>query len=458
LSVPALCLLKEAECLLAAGRREAAIESARTAVRASADQPAVLDAIGVFLVAQAMDYANALEIYDRAIRCSPADRALRHKRAWVHLYLGDFDRAAADFEAMLAASPGDPDALKGLADLGRQTRESNRIAAMEAALSAAPPDSTQAATLHFALAKSYDDLGEYAESWRHLGAGNRLERARTRYDPARDRAVIERIVAGFPRIEPTAADSTGESPIFIVGLPRSGTTLVERIIGRHSQVHAAGELPALTEAILLAGQRDMSRPSNWLALAATLPRLDAALIAREYLARTRTRRGERPRFIDKQPTNFYYCPLILRAFPRARIVHLTRHPMAACYAIYKGSFQTGSFPFAYDLTELGEFYLGYRLMMAHWHEVLPGRILDVAYEDVVSALEPTTHRILDYLGLPFEARCLEFHRNPAPSTTSSVVQVRQGLYDTSVSHWRHYAEHLAPLAAQLAAGGVPIEE
>ena len=451
-------LLKKAECLLALGRREAAIEAALAAASIGQDLPAALDAIGVFLVMQAADYARALEIYDRAVQCSPADRALRHKRAWVELLLGYFDRATADFEAILAASPGDADALKWLADLGRQSRESNRIAAMQAALAAAAPDSTQAATLHFALAKSYEDLGEYEKSWRHLAAGNRLERARFKFDSKLDRAAMERVIAGFPQIETEAADNTGESPIFIVGLPRSGTTLVERIIGGHSLVHAAGELQALPEAVRLASQRVLGKPGRGLELAASLPRLDAGLIAREYLAKTRTMHGERPRFIDKQPINFYYCPLILRAFPRARIVHLTRHPMAVCYAIYKVRFQEGGLRFAYDLSEIGEFYLGYRRMMAHWHEVLPGRILDVAYEDVVRALEPTTRRILDYLGLPFEARCLEFHRNPAPSTTSSVVQVRRGLYDTSLAQWQHYAEHLAPLAAQLAAGGLTIDD
>jgi tetratricopeptide (TPR) repeat protein len=451
-------LLRKAECLLALGRREPAVEAALAAASTAQELPATLDAIGVFLVVQAADYAKALEIYDRAVRCSPADRALRHKRAWVELLLGHFERATTDFEAILAASPGDADALKWLADLRRQTRDSNRIAAMQAALSAAAPDSTQAATLHFALAKSYEDLGEHDKSWSHLVTGNRLERARFKYDPMLDRAIMERIIAGFGQIETEAADRTGESPIFIVGLPRSGTTLVERIIGGHSLAHAAGELQALPEAVRFASQPELGKPRRGLELAAMLPRLDAGLIAREYLARTRTMRGERPRFIDKQPINFYYCPLILRAFPKARIVHLTRHPMAVCYAIYKVRVQEGGLRFAYDLSEIGEFYLGYRRMMAHWHEVLPGRILDVAYEDVVCALEPTTRRILDYLGLPFEARCLEFDRNPAPSTTSSVVQVRQGLYDTSVSQWRHYAKHLTSLAAQLAAGGVPIEQ
>lgn len=450
------CLLQKAECLLALGQREQALEAAEAAARVTGEVPAALDAIGMFLV-QAAEYSAALAVYDRAIAAAPADASLRDKRAVIYRYLGHFDLAAADFQAALAVSPADPEALKGLAELRRQTSACNHIAAMEAALSAAPPQSQQATTLHFALAKSYEDLAEYSASWRHLSEGNRLERARFHYDPALDRTIIERIVAGFPQVEPPAIDITGESPIFIVGLPRSGTTLAERIIGRHSQVHAAGELPALSEAVFAAAQQGASSgPGSWLELASALPRLDGEIIAREYLARARTRRGDRPRFIDKQLPNFFYCPLILRAFPRARIVHLTRHPLATCYAIYKARFQ-GTFPFAYDLEELGEFYLGYRRLMAHWHQVLPGRILDVAYEDIVSALEPTTRRLLEYLGLPFEAPCLEFHRNPAPSTTASAVQVRQALYDSSLDQWRHYAEQLGPLAARLASGGVPVD-
>lgn len=451
----AQCLLQKAECLLALGRREPALAAAHAAAGAAGDVPAALDAIGVFLV-QAVDHGGALEVYDRALRAAPADSVLRAKRAVIHRYLGHFELAASDYEAVLAASPADAEALKELAELTRQSAECNRIPAMQAALAAAAPGSTQAAILHFALAKSYEDLGEHPKSWEHLREGNRLERACFQYDPAMDRAVFERIIAGFPQPEPAAADTTGESPIFIVGLPRSGTTLVERIIGQHSAVHAAGELPAFSEAVFVASQQvTRGGPRDWLDLAAHFPRLDGALLAREYLARVRARRGDRPRFIDKQLTNFYYCPLILRAFPSARIVHLTRHPLAACYAIYKTRFR-GTFPFAYQLAELGEFYLGYRRLMAHWHRVLPGRILDVAYEDVVSGLGPATRRLLDFLGLPFEEACLEFHRNPAPSTTASAVQVRQRLYDTSIDQWRHFAQELAPLAAQLEAGGIPV--
>ncbi len=242
-----------------------------------------------------------------------------------------------------------------------------------------------------------------------------------------------------------------------MGLPRTGTTLVERIIGGHSQVHSAGEITALYEAIDSALERAAGPQFlDGERYTAILSGLEGSVIADEYLARSRAERGDRPRFTDKLLRNFLYCGLILRAFPKAHIVHLTRHPLAACYAIYRTRF-AGTYPFAYDLSEIGAFYVGYHRLMAHWHKVLPGRIFDVAYEEVVTALEPTTRRMFDYLELPFEAACLEFHRNPAPVKTTSSVQVRQPLYDSSLHMWQHYAAQLAPLRAQLETAGIPID-
>jgi hypothetical protein len=315
--------------------------------------------------------------------------------------------------------------------------------------------------LHFGLAKSYEDLGDHAACWRHLSAGNRIERGRIQYDSATDCAVIGRMIAAFPGIEARRPDTTGERPIFIVGLPRTGTTLVDRIIGNHSQVHSAGELSAMPEAVdgalrRATLERTVAASSDEDGLTAALRGLDGQRIAEEYLARARAQRGERPRFTDKLPTNFVYCALILRAFPNAHIVHLTRHPLATCLAIYRTRFD-GTYPFAYDLAEIGEFYIAYHRLMAHWHRVVPERILDVAYEDVVTELEPTTRRLLENLGLPFEAACLEFHLNPAPVKTKSAVQVRQPLYESSLRRWQHYASELAPLRARLEAAGIPIE-
>ena len=445
------CLLQHAECLMALGRRADALAVATAAAR-TADE-ATLNGIAQFFL-NAREHARALAICDQAIASYSQNTSILAKRAVVQRFLGNLSMAERDYEVILTLSPGNPDALKGLVELHRQSPEHNCIAVLETALNAANPGSPDQATLHFALAKSYEDLGEYTASWHHLSAGNGLERAHFMYDRSTDRAVIDRIIAGFPDVEPRRPDITGERPIFIVGLPRTGTTLIERIIGSHSQVHSAGELPALSEAI---GRAAPLKSRTWLGFAATLGDLEGEPIAREYLLRSAAQRGDRPRFSDKQPTNFMYCALILRAFPNAHIVHVTRQPLAACYSIYKTRFDAG-FPFAYDLEELGDFYICYRQLMAHWRRVLPGRILDVAYEDVVMSIEATVRRLLEYLDLPFEEACLAFHLSAAPmTTTASSVQVRQPLYDSSLQQWRHYAAQLTPLRARIEAAGISVE-
>ena len=439
------CLLQKAECLLALGDRTASLAAANTAA-ANADERASLDAVGEFLY-HAEEYRRALDVYDRAVAAAPRDPFIRAKRSDVHRVLGNLERAANDFETVLAIEPRSPRALKGLAELRRASHDRDVIAPMEAALAAAAAGSTDAAILHFALAESYGERGDPTRSWQHLTAGNRIERARIDYTPEADLTFIDRIIEAFPVAESPTPDRTGVRPIFIVGIPRTGTTLVERIIGGHSQVHSTGEITAMTEAINSALEQRR---------AATLGDLDGTIIADEYLARTRALGCDRPRFTDKLLTNFFHCALIFRAFPKASIVHVTRHPLAACHAIYRTRFN-GTYPFSYDLADIAAFYLGYRRLMSHWHAVLPGRILDVAYEEVVTALEPTTRRMLDYAGLPFEPGCLEFQRNPAPVKTTSSVQVRQPLYDSSLELWRHHAVELQPLRERLEAAGIRIE-
>jgi tetratricopeptide (TPR) repeat protein len=450
----AQCLLQKSEALFALGRRDEALAAAAEAAAGAGEDPRALEALCDFHV-HAHEHAKAVTLLDRALAAAPGRVALLEKRAVLHRFLGRFDLAAQDHEAVLALRPEDPEALKGLAELSTQTAQAKVVTRLEAALAQAEPRSHEAAVLHFGLAKAYEDLGEHAASWQHVSVGNRLERSQFQYDRATDRAVIDRLILGFDQIEAARPDSTGERPIFIVGLPRTGSTLIERIIGRHPEVHSAGELSAFSEALGMSLKRLASETRGWLDYAASLPLLEGEPIAREYLARSRARRGTRPRFSDKHPLNFFYCPLILRAFPRAHIVHLRRHPLAACYAIYRTLFE-GTFPFSYDLEELADFYVGYRRLMAHWQRVLPGRILDVAYEDVVTSFEPTVRRLLDDLELPFEAACLEFQANPDATMTASAVQVRQPLYESSLNQWQHYASELAPLRARLEAEGIPV--
>jgi tetratricopeptide (TPR) repeat protein len=450
------CLVQRAECLWTLGRRREALAAADLAAEAAGDDPAALNAVGAFFI-HATQYARAIALFDRAIAAAPRDTTLLSHRAALHRFVGDFKRAAADYDTVLVIDSADAEALKARGELRQQSAEQNSIPSLEAALARNSGNPEQAAPLHFALAKAYEDVGEYAASWRHVRAANDLEHARLRYNVALDRMMIDRLIADYPDVEPVPPDTTGESPIFIVGLPRTGTTLVERILGSHSQVHAAGELAVLFEAI--GGVIARNRPpvdldvTEYVGLVAGL---DGPALAAEYLARVKAWRGDRPRFSDKQVANFFYCAPILRAFPQARIVHLTRHPLAACYAIYKTRFTRG-FAFSYDLGELADFYIGYRKLMAHWHRVLPGRILDVAYEDIVTSQEATTRMLLDYCGLPFEEACLAFHANPGAITTASSVQVRQPLYDSSLEQWRHYAEGLAPLRERLEAAGISVD-
>lgn len=450
--------LQQAECLMSLGRRQEALAAALAAAASKRADPAALDIAGQFLV-NAREYGMALTVYDRAITAAPTDLSMLFKRSTVQRFVGDWVLAARDLDTLLTLSPLDAEALKARVDLGRQSTECNFIGTLQTALAAAAPESTHAAALHFALAKSYEDLGEYALSWNHLISGNRLERSRTDYQPETDRAVIERFITDFAQVEPIRADTTGERPIFIVGLPETGITLIERIIGRHSQVHCAGNLPAFSQAIASALARTgQPRAHDWREFAASLHALDGKCIAHDYLTLSIAQRGRgRPRFSDTQPANLFYCALMLRAFPNARIVHLTRQPLAACYDIYRARLDAG-FPFAYDLHELADFYVSYGRLMAHWHHVLPGRILDVAYEDVVTSPEPTTRRLLDYLDLPFEPACLEFHLNPAPMAgIAGSADASRSPYDPSLQHWRHFETQLAPLRARLVDAGIKVE-
>jgi len=449
------CQLQRAESLLALGRRAEALAAAEAAVADASAPLAALDASATFLV-HASAHEAALNLFDRGVTAAPHERHFRAKRAMVLRYLGDFDLAEQDYDAILSNNPADGEALKARGELRLLQPGHSSITDLESALSRQPDPEEQIA-LHFALAKAYSDRGEYITSWRHLSSGNNLQRARLTYQPDQDKAIFDRIIAAFPDIEARQHDTTGESPIFIVGLPRTGTTLVDRILGSHSQVHSAGELAALSAAIGAAVNRIQSvNDLDWLDFATLLGKVEGAEVARDYLVESKSWRGQRPRFTDKQPTNFFYCGLILRAFPNARIVHLVRHPMAATYAIYKTRFRR-TFPFSYDLTELADFIIGYRRLMAHWHRVLPGRILDVAYEDVVQSQEAQTRRLLDYCGLNFEPACLDFHKNPNATTTASAVQVRQPMYTSSLEEWRAFSTQLQPARSRFEAAGIALD-
>jgi tetratricopeptide (TPR) repeat protein len=449
------CLIQQAECLLALGRAGDALAAAERAVPSAQAIPDALDAIASFLV-HANAPSRARELYDDALGLAPNRTDLLGKRAMVSRFLGDFKAAERDYDALLAIEPANASALKERAELSRQSLEHNTIPAMERSLARSEPDSKDAATLHFGLAKSFEDTGDYSSSWHHLSRGNAIERALIQYDVRTDCDLMQRLRVTLTAPQKHQLTTANAGPIFILGLPRSGTTLVERILGSHSRIYPAGELPALSEALtaIMVKTSGLERFTREQYISA-LPTFTPEKIRDEYLSRAQSRRGDKDFFTDKQPTNFFYCPLIAQAFPDARIIHLTRHPLAACYAIYKIRFQ-GTYPFAYDLRELGDFYIGYAKLMAHWHSILPHRIHDLSYEALVARPADTIRALFEYVGLPLEDACLNFHANPTATTTASAIQVRQPLYDSSVHQWKNYASELAELKRQLDLAGIKI--
>jgi hypothetical protein len=253
--------------------------------------------------------------------------------------------------------------------------------------------------------------------------------------------------------------ATDDAPIFIVGLPRSGTTLVDRILSSHSQVQSLGEINDLSYALIALAQRaeeaDSGTPDR-LELIRRSAQLDFAALGSDYLRRVAGYPRDKPRYIDKTPWNFLYLGLIALALPRARIIHLRREPMDSCFALYKTLFRSGS-PYSYDLGDLTRYYLAYHQLMEHWRRVLPGRFMDLDYECLVQSQESATRELLDWCGLPFEPQCLEFYRNTAPAATASAAQVREPIHARSIGIWKHFATRLAPLAAVLEEGGVRVD-
>jgi hypothetical protein len=278
-----------------------------------------------------------------------------------------------------------------------------------------------------------------------------------RYDVAHDVATVDWIIEAFPKPASAPNEARGnpeDSPIFIVGLPRSGSTLFERILSSHSQIAAAGELNDLALALVETAQSQVGRgnlPRRELVRAAAA--VDFAALGRDYLRRARSALGVQDRFIDKMPLNYLYCGIIHRALPNARIIHVTRHPMAAGYAMYKTLFKDG-YPFSYDLSDIGRYYVAYRRLMAHWRDYLGDALLEISYEDLIADQAGATRRLLEACGLEWQEGCMRFHLNAAATTTASAAQVRRPLYATSVNQWRHFAAQLEPLRRVYAEAGI----
>jgi tetratricopeptide (TPR) repeat protein len=481
-------LLNKAQCLLAMGRRGEARKSADAALSLAVRDAVLLDALGSFY-SFAGHQRDALKAFERAVALAPDNAHFIFNRATVQRFLGNLSAAEADYDKVIALRPMDFEAYKNRSDLRTQTAERNHVAELEALVSKGFADWRSEMQIRYCLAKEYEDLGEYTKSFAHLHQGALKRRANLNYDVAADVATVDWIVEAFPSgpapqpaaTLPAAADcpvqrNTSFSakavhpvpqpalaiqpvpqpavPLFIVGLPRSGTTLVDRILSSHSKVKSAGELNDFALALVAAVRRDNNMaqlPRR--ELVARSAHIDFAALGREYLERASATVGACEYFTDKMPLNYLYCGLIRRALPNAKIIHLTRHPMASGYAMYKTLFKDG-YPFSYDLKEIAQYYGAYRRLMDHWTATMPGAIHTLSYEGLVADQLTESRKLLEFCGLEWQDACADFHRNAAATTTASASQVRQPIYDSSVAQWRHYATQLAPLSQALTSAGI----
>jgi tetratricopeptide (TPR) repeat protein len=457
-SRPPGVLLQMALALRALFHVTEAMVPAREALASPAADADVLDQLGVFF-SQCARYPEAFAAHERAVALRPDEEALRFHLLTVARYVGRFDAAEAECDRLAAGSTVNGEVYLTRSHLRAQTPERNHVAQLRQRIGLGDLHGEARVQLHYALGKELEDLGDFHGAFEAFADGARQHRELRRYDVADDVANFDRIRAVFDSDwrQRAGRSNLAARPIFVLGLPRSGTTLVERVLSSHPEVTFSGELRSFGQALDASGFAVAGRPVDErerVCLARSVPP-DA--LGRAYLRNASLMVMPTGRFIDKLPANYLHCALIKAALPEATIVHVSRSPMASCFAMFKTWFNE-SYPFSYDFGELARYYAAYRRLMSHWSALMPGEIVEVGYESLVANFEPEARRIVASCGLSWDERCLEFHSNPAASTTASSVQVRRPLYSDAVDQWRRYAERLDPLRDALVAAGIPPTE
>lgn len=467
--------------LKAEGRREKAIECYRKALRINPDFVEAYNNLG-----DALDelgrFDDAVAAYQNAVRIDPGfamahynlgvalssrekwedavvsyEKAVRINRLLVEGHynlatalkaLGRMDAAEAAYRTVLELTPERAEARYNLALMRTHTAYDDDIKAMETQYAGATCSDSQKTFLAFGLGKVFEDIQQYDQAFSFLSEGNRLRRSLLTYESDRDAEIFRWVQETFNAAFFYSRDSAGfgdDTPIFILGMPRSGTSLVEQILSSHHQVAGAGEISDLSDTCLAGGK---SITEGFLERVSALKPSAFHNLGAAYIEKLRKRFSEEKHVTDKMPDNFFYIGMIRLMLPNARVIHCRRDPVDTCFSIFKNNFAEGMF-YAYDLTELGRYYRLYSKLMDHWRAVLPGFVHDVQYEDLVSDPEIQIRRLLDLCGLPFDPACLSFHESKRVVLTASDRQVRRPIYRDSVRLWKRYEIQLKPLLRAL---------
>jgi tetratricopeptide (TPR) repeat protein len=395
-------------------------------------------------------FEEAEACYEHALAIQPDYAEAHNNLGNLLTALGRFERALAHYERAIAIRPGYAEAHYHRAQLMVFCRGDAELAVLEHLARGGNRPASEAVYIHFALAKALEDTGDYTGALAHLQQANALKRGLIQYDEAGVLALFRRIASVFNRNLFDRFRGAGDPspvPVFVLGMPRSGSTLIEQILASHPQVQAAGEVGHIEK---MAGAWSGGDPR--VAYPECLSSVDANMfreLGRAYLDGLPVRDSAAVRVVDKTPGNFLHIGLIRLILPNATIIHSARHPIDTCLSCYSKLFTAG-LPFTYDLGELGRYYRAYTKIMAHWRRVLPvSAVLDVSYEDIVSDLEGQARRLIEHCGLPWDDRCIEFHKTERPVKTASSVEVRRPLFRSSLERWRRYESGLAPLLVEL---------
>jgi tetratricopeptide (TPR) repeat protein len=439
-----------APALMALGRLAEAEEVARylTKIEPQSPQSWVVTA-GVAI--RLMRQAQAVEAYERALQLRPQEVGLQMSIGHLQKTLGRRAESEGSYKVALGMDPGRAEAYWSLADLKNYTFDDAEVSAMRRLIASDPRGPSNEAQLNYALGKALEQRQRYAEAFAHYARGAALRRREAPFDIAEFERRSEGIARFFGRAFFDRCRGSGDpspAPIFIVGLPRSGSTLVEQILASHSAVEGTMELPNVLNVVQefddLAPARD-----GYPQTVALVPAERLTELGRRYLGQTAPLlRLQRERFTDKLPNNFSHVGLIHAMLPHATVVDVRRHPLDACFSTFKQYFAEGQ-AFSYDLEDLGRYYRCYLALMDHWDEVLPGKVLHLHYEELVRSPEASIRRLLGHCGLPFEPACLSFHETQRPVRTASAEQVRQPLYTSAIGYWRHFDRELEPLRRAL---------
>ena len=399
------------------------------------------------------NFADAMQVYEGLLAAMPANPGVNLTFGHALKTVGRQDEAIAAYRNAYKARPDYGDAYWSLANLKTYRFTEAEIEQMRQREALPLTVLEDRYHLCFALGKALEDRGEIAESFSYYERGNRLKREELGYDPARlsNDMRLQRDLVGAEMLAAQAkAGCPAPDPIFIVGLPRAGSTLLEQILASHSQIEGTMELPnILTTAHRLDRRRRPGETPDYPGNLGSLPAEEVRKLGDDYIAETRIYRKQgTPYFIDKMPNNFRHIGLIAMMLPNAKIIDARRGAMGCCFSGFKQLFAEGQ-EFTYGLAEIGHYYSDYVALMDHWDRALPGKVLRMRYEDVVLDLEGQVRRLLDFCGLPFEDPCIEFHRTDRAVRTASSEQVRQPIYRSGVDQWEKFSAHLAPLREAL---------